>query len=389
MKFLHTADWQIGKPYARLVDRNKRALLQAERFQAVHRLAEIAQREDLDFVVVAGDLFDSNTVDNATVSKACAAIGKIPSPVFAIPGNHDHGGAGCIWSQPFFLKEQQALAPNLQLLDSSEPIETESAILLPCPLQHRADSADTTIWLRDASRFVDLNPDKPRIVIAHGSIHSFTTLTSDEDSESEATNLLNLDRLPLDQIDYIALGDWHGTKQAGEKAWYSGTPEPDRFQKGEANLPGNALLVEVSRGSLPTVSKIPTARLHWRQLEFRFSDDDSLEEFDDLMQATLGSRVDEDLVRLDLSGTLGIDAATRLEGLLESMEARLLRLKLVNDVQVLPNDTEIEKLTNRVDDPVISTIARKLVEDAKTESESSEIARLALRELYAACRQSD
>ena len=29
--------------------------------------------------------------------------------------------------------------------------------------------------------------------------------------------------MPLSEIDYVALGDWHGMVQAGEKAWYSGS----------------------------------------------------------------------------------------------------------------------------------------------------------------------
>ncbi len=62
---------------------------------------------------MAGDLFDSASVDKATVAATCSAIGQIDLPVLVIPGNHDHGGPGSVWEQAFFVREQAALAPNL------------------------------------------------------------------------------------------------------------------------------------------------------------------------------------------------------------------------------------------------------------------------------------
>jgi DNA repair exonuclease SbcCD nuclease subunit len=48
-------------------------------------------------------------------------------------------------------------------------------------------------------------------------------------------NRITLERLPSSEIDYIALGDWHGIKQVNQKVWYSGTPEIDRFPKRGVN----------------------------------------------------------------------------------------------------------------------------------------------------------
>jgi DNA repair exonuclease SbcCD nuclease subunit len=38
LRFLHTADWQLGKPYARVTDPDKRSQLRHERYSAVGRL---------------------------------------------------------------------------------------------------------------------------------------------------------------------------------------------------------------------------------------------------------------------------------------------------------------------------------------------------------------
>src|SRR5450830_1297673 len=103
--FLHTADWQLGKPFAGVDDKQKRALLQNERLVVIKRMAHEARKYGAEFMLVAGDLFDSPRATKSTVAAACSAIGSIGIPVFAIPGNHDHGGAGSLWDQEFFKRE--------------------------------------------------------------------------------------------------------------------------------------------------------------------------------------------------------------------------------------------------------------------------------------------
>ena len=59
------------------------------------------------------------------------------------------------------------------------------------------------------------------------------------------------DRAATARLDYLALGDWHGTRRIDARTWYSGTPEPDRFK---ANEPGNVLQVDIARaGAEPIV----------------------------------------------------------------------------------------------------------------------------------------
>ena len=59
--FIHTADWQIGKPYRQIADEQKRFKLQQERLTAIGRIRDAARMQGAAFVVVAGDLFDSPT----------------------------------------------------------------------------------------------------------------------------------------------------------------------------------------------------------------------------------------------------------------------------------------------------------------------------------------
>jgi hypothetical protein len=166
IKFLHTADWQLGKPYQRVNDDSKRARLQLERIACLRRIGETARDSNASFVLVAGDLFDSSSPVNATVAAACESIGAMKIPVLAIPGNHDHGGPGSLWAQPFFVREREKLAPNLRVLLDAKPIILDNAVIFPAPLLRRHDPADPTAWIRTAFDGHDFPADLPRIVLA-------------------------------------------------------------------------------------------------------------------------------------------------------------------------------------------------------------------------------
>jgi DNA repair exonuclease SbcCD nuclease subunit len=382
--FLHTADWQLGKPFASLRDDSKRHRLQQERLNAIQRLSSIAIDSEAAFVLVSGDLFDSSQATKSIVSSACASIGLLKIPVLIIPGNHDHGGPGSIWQQEFFLREQQQLAPNLHILLSPEPVVLETAVIFPAPLLRRHESGDPTAWIRDAFENPTFPTHLPRIVLAHGTIQGFGSSPQNEEDESTITNWIDLSRLPTDELDYFALGDWHGTKQVGPKAWYSGTPEIDRFPKGEGNDPGNVLQITLTRGGIPTVEKIPSNRFLWKNFTFRFSDDSSLDLFISQLDELIGQRGDEHLLSLTLEGSLGIEASDRLEKILESWDSRLIRLRLDHRVTIAPTEAEIIALTQRTADPLIASVAQQLVSQIHGSDEDATIARLALRELHAA-----
>ncbi len=383
IKFFHTADWQLGKAFASVRDETKRNRLQQERFQCVRNLGALAVENQVSFVLVAGDLFDSSQATKTTVSAACSAIGSIGVPVVVIPGNHDHAGPGSIWNQEFFKREQQQLAPNLKVLVAQQPLILPQAIIFPAPLLRRHEPGDPTTWIRSTVSDSDLPADLPRIVLAHGTIQGFGAAQDDDEGDSTVVNWIDLSSLSQESIDYIALGDWHGTKQVGPKAWYSGTPEIDRFPKGDGNDPGNILQVTVERGKLPQLMKIPTKRFTWKELAFRFSDDESLDLFTSRLHELIGRKVDEHLLKLTLEGSLGIEASARLEMMLESWESRLIRLKLDHKVLIAPSEQEIAALTQRAEDPLISTVASQLVKDLNGDTEDAAIARLALRELHA------
>ena len=387
VRFIHTADWQIGKPYHRVKDEQKRFKLRQERLNAISRIREAAQMNGSKFVLIAGDLFDSPTPSSSSVTEVLEIIGEINVPVIVIPGNHDHGALGTVWHTDNFKKYQKQMAPNLSLLLESDPFEIEDAVILPCPLVRNKDNTDPTLWLRNFN-WNTISISKPRIVLAHGSVREFggQNYNLDEETPSRANNLVNLDQLPIDEIDYIALGDWHNLKQVSENAWYSGTPEPDRFDQGDNNNRGQVLQVDVTRLQKPEVKSIATGRIKWHNLNFRFNSDKDLDRFERQVEDLTAGRVSRDLLRVEISGALSLSGYSRFELLKADLENKLIRLRIKGECHKVPESDELEKLTSGIQDPLIAQVAGKLKERLNREedldSEQASITRLALCELY-------
>jgi DNA repair exonuclease SbcCD nuclease subunit len=400
--FIHTADWQIGKPFASIADPAKRARVQQERIEAIRRIGGVVRERRAAFVVMAGDLFDSPTPTNATVAAALGAIAAIEVPVYCIPGNHDHGGPDSLWEQSFFKREHRKLAANFQLLLEPEPVVVDlpgtglsgsrgpdasgdpiSVVLLPCPLRRRHETDDPTAWIRTLD-FTSFG-DRPRIVIAHGSTTVFaaggsvsgsslsgprvvsgsTNQADEEEPAVTAVNTLALDRLPLDQLDYLALGDWHGFLPAGPKAFYSGAPEIDRFPK-PGQRPGHVAVVTTGRGAEPRVEPVATGKFRWLVHTLALGDEGPLQLDDWLSEATRPvttgeASFDACLARLELSGCVSLAQRAELDMLVESWTARLLRLDLDDQTVLAPSPEEIRELAERPGDPIIARVAESLV----------------------------
>ena len=386
LSFLHSADWQIGKPYARVEDPDKRAKLRQVRIEAIDRIGQCARDQQAAFLLVAGDLFDSPTPSSSDISAVCQALGRLPCPVLVIPGNHDHGAPGSVWHQRFFQEECQRRAPNLQVLLNREPLVLEQAVVLPCPLLRRTDSQDPTAWVRSID-WEALPSDRPRILLAHGSIHGFGSEDLDADGDNLASNQnqLRLDDGLMGQLDYVALGDWHGLKQVHARGWYSGTPEPDRFPRHDAYRDGVVLAVHVERGRSPQVTPLPTAALQWHTTAVHLGGDDELERIEATLQTLLGDEPGRHLLLLEESGSLSLEGHRRYDALLERLEAQLLRLKRRGRCAQAPDPSELRALSQRPSDPLIANVAQRLqseLEDSALVEERRELLQLALAELH-------
>jgi len=252
VKFLHTADWQLGMKALQAGEKAKE--VRAKRFETGARVVKLAKSENVDFVLLAGDLFENHDVDGVVVRKTVAMLNSFsPIPVFVLPGNHDPLVAGGIWDG----QSWQQVGDHVTLMREPAELQVQDGTALyPAPLKQKQSTLDPTDWI-PARAAAD---DRIRIGVAHGAL----------DVLPERGNFPIAATRPIEAgLDYLALGDWHGFVQHG-KAAYSGTMEQTSFSEKD---PGNVAIVGISGpGADPVLTKHPVGALKWTEYEPTISD---------------------------------------------------------------------------------------------------------------------
>ena len=326
-KFLHTADWQIGRQYSQFPADDAVPLAEA-RMAAVDAIARLAVEHRVDAVLVAGDVFDSQTVAYRPIRKLFNAIQGFPGPWIMIPGNHDAALTESVWTRAARLG---ALPANLHLALQGKVLDFSALgfSALTAPLTQRHTYNDLTEWFDEAPT----PPGNVRIGVAHGSVQG--VLAEDIDS----ANPIGAQRSERAKLDYLALGDWHGCKQIDDRTWYSGTPEPDRFK---GNEPGYALLVEIgARSAAPSVTRLETGQFNWQAWEQTVAVASDVDEF----IARLAQVGASDVLSIRVAGQIDLAGLQRIRAALSHTEAKARSVQAdLTALRLLPTAADIAAL---------------------------------------------
>ncbi|MBF0188739.1 MAG: metallophosphoesterase, partial [Magnetococcales bacterium] len=353
MKLLHTADWQLGLKLRFLSEeggRRERARLR--RYEVVRELAELAHREKVDAVVVAGDVFDDNAVGPGTLQQARDALAAFDSiPVLLLPGNHDP-------LTPDSVLLRLEAAPMVHILDTTDPVSLGETLFYPAPLTSH-------LYRDDPSRHLPTLPaqrERFAVVVAHGGVSHFG------ESERESSAIIDTRRILDKGYDYVALGDWHGLKEIDPRVWYPGTPEATRSKE---KKPGYALLVTLdSPGSIPVVEPLRVGRSQWvrdrRHLSAAGDLERMLSEWDALPERSWTS------LKAWLSGTIDLQESSRLHAWMEKREGEFLHMAI--SLEDLIETVDVEALSVGSD---LTGIVAETVDSLQ--QEESEASRDALR----------
>ena len=326
-RFLHTADWQIGRRYAQF-DPDDAVLIAEQRLLTIERLAALATARSVDAVLVAGDVFDAQTVGEKLIRRLFAALQGFAGPWIMISGNHDAALGESVWTQA-----QRLAAVPSQVRLALEPGVVElpacRTALLVAPLTQRYTYDDSTAFFDEAP-----TPEGwLRIGVAHGSLAGILPDSVDSANPIAATRRLSA------RLDYLALGDWHGLKQVDAHCAYSGTPEQDRFVD---NAPGHCLIVDVAApGATPVVEPVRVGRYRWRDLSRSVRVPTDIDE----IERELASLDGDDIVELAIEGHCDLAGHERLVAALGRVEARVRSLRLdLAELRLLPSDEDLASL---------------------------------------------
>ena len=236
MRFIHTADWQLGMTRHFLAG-EAQPRYSAARRDVVAGLRAVAAEAGAEFVVVAGDVFEDNQLDPRVVSQSLEAMRAIDIPVYLLPGNHDPLDASSVYTSELFTAECPA---NVTVLARAGVHEVRAGLqLVAAPWRSKRPTTDLA-----AAVLADLPADGTiRILVAHGGVDIL-------DPDPTRPSLIRVsavqDALSRGAIHYVALGDKHSRTQVGDcgRVWYSGSPEVTNYDHIESD-PGHVLIVDL------------------------------------------------------------------------------------------------------------------------------------------------
>jgi exonuclease SbcD len=309
MRILHTSDWHLGRAlYGRKRYREFAALLDW--------LAATLERERVELLLIAGDLFDSGTPSNRAQELYYRFLHRVAGAacrhVVVIGGNHD---------SPSFLEAPRALLRTLQVhvvgaaaadpaeevlllrdpagevelilcavpylrdreirsAEAGESASEKSDKLLRGIRSHYAAVGEVALARRQALA-AELGREVPIVGMGHLFTSGGTTLADDGVRELYVGSLTRVEAAAFPScFDYLALGHLHQAQRvAGSEAMrYSGAPLPFSFGEAErekcvllveftAASPGERSPLRVQRLPVPSFQRLARLRGDWPRIE--------------------------------------------------------------------------------------------------------------------------
>jgi len=301
MKILHTSDWHIG--------RNLYGRKRYEEFEAfLTWMVETIQREEIDILLIAGDIFDTSAPSNRAQELyyrfLCRVAASSCRHVVVTAGNHD---------SPSFLDAPKELleALNVHVIGSAtENPEEEvlvlggedgSAELIVCAVPYLRDrdirvaEAGESIEEKERKliegirshyaevtalaqkRRAELGGEIPVVAMGHLFTAGGQTIEGDGVRELYVGSLAHVAaNIFPDTLDYVALGHLHVPQKVGgsDTIRYSGSPLPMGF--GEATQEKSVCVVEFSGLDpevrlipMPVFQKLERIRGNWEEISAR------------------------------------------------------------------------------------------------------------------------
>ena len=244
---LHSVIRNPGNGFpARLLGLDAQARFSGARLDVIEQMARLATNEQCEFVVVCGDVFESNQVQRQVLVRSFEKMAAFPQlTFFLLPGNHDPLDASSIYSSPTFIERRPE---NVKVLKGFEPVQAAPGVeLIPAPWPNKHPTTD----LVEAACGRLEQSSSLRIIVGHGAID----FMSPDPNDPKVIALERLEeRISVGLIHYVALGDRHSTTNVGTtgRVYYSGAPEPTDYD--ETN-PGNVLIVDLGADHVDVVVK--------------------------------------------------------------------------------------------------------------------------------------
>ena len=287
LKIIHAADLHLDSPFAGLSP--EQAALRREELRSLpDRLADLANEEQADLVLLAGDLLDGQRIYRETAEMLARALGRIRTKVFISPGNHDPYNASSPYTLPIWPDNVHIFTSPLP---QAVPLSELGCTVYGAAFTQEQQEASSLSGFTATGEGINL-------MVLHGN-----TQGRDYAPISPAD-------ISARGLDYLALGHIHqhsGLQKSGATSWaYPGCPEGRGFDELDDK---GVLILTVEKGNVQM-------RFHPLSLRrYRILDVDLTGCPDPLatITAALPGQTQSDLYRIRLTGEFAMDTRTMAE----------------------------------------------------------------------------
>lgn len=247
LKLLHTGDVHLDSAFSGLDPRHAE-IRRNELRGAFTSMMSYARTNDIDLLLIAGDLFDGDYVTRETVSLLIREFERFEKPVFIAPGNHDPALTDSVWTRITFPENVHIFAKD-----------TLSAVSLP--------DLSVTVY---GFGFTSNDLTSPPIAGMHVSDPTLINLLvchcDMSGGHSSKDCPITPEQLERFGADYAALGHIHNPPPLGRDSRYAycGCLEARAFDETGAK---GACVVEVEKSGMTSSVNVRRVRFSKRRYE--------------------------------------------------------------------------------------------------------------------------
>lgn len=333
IKFVHTGDIHLGLQFNSIsFDRDRARSRRAELWSTFQRIVDYSKNNNMDFLLIAGDLFESKYFTIGDMNRL-GDIFEVASEtnIIIVAGNHDYLNRTSLYNMVEW--------PSNVHIFKGDGIES---IDFP--------ELDTVIYgyswdrveIRDNHLFDNCNFDHDRsnkILLLHGDIGTNSNYLP-----------LNMDKLNRLDLDYIALGHIHKPEIFSNKMAYCGSPEPLDF----GELGERGFIQGQINNNETKIEFVPFSKRKFLHKTLSIHENMSFQDIYDLVTSVEANK-DMDYYRIELNGYIQHDID--INGLFTLLENNFYYIELIDNTSP---DYDLESLENDYRDSVIGEFIKEM-----------------------------
>ncbi len=331
VKILHTADCHIGTSRSFLNDKNISGRTEIK--NTFRKIISICKEENVDFLLISGDLFETPFPDFEDVEEICHLFAQIPDTIIAISaGNHDYACVGSVYLKHTFPENVRIFSSFAERFDFPE----KNVCIFGAGFTDRFET------LPLLSGFEAPDNSSINLCVIHGEITS--------ESQSSNYNPISMSQIQNSGFDYIALGHIHKRtdvlKQGKTFYSYCGCPDGSGFDE------------DGSKGIYIGMVGKDICNLEYRELSSRMYIYESIDVSNhtsaiqtsnailDFLTEKYSETFSKHLYRISLKGTVESDFSLNINRIRTLLEEKLTYCEITDETE--PNLESIKKLAEEV-----------------------------------------